>query len=265
MVQQLQSPLSRMDIYEIGEIIATGRRTSLEHKMPKSDEFPNFSGAMVLVADDSAVNLEVAQAALRRLGVEPRLVESGAAAVEAFRTERYDLVLMDGSMPDIDGFEAAQMIRAMEQGECRLRVPIIALTAHVVGTAANAWRTAGMDDVLHKPYTLTKLAACMVRHLRLDQSRVEPVEPVNAREPAVATRLLNPAVLDGLLEMSGGATSIVARVARLYCDHAPARLAELKEAVAQEDFKRVASAAHAIKSMSLNIGAEAVAETRRFL
>ena len=86
----------------------------------------------MLVADDSAVNLEVAQAGLRRLGVEPRLVDCGTAAVEAFRIEQYDLILMDGSMPDIDGFEATKMIRAIEQAENRRRVPIIALTAHVV-------------------------------------------------------------------------------------------------------------------------------------
>jgi HPt (histidine-containing phosphotransfer) domain-containing protein len=117
-----------------------------------------------------------------------------------------------------------------------------------------------MDDVLHKPYTLAKLATSMSVHLRAGSARIEVAEPDKANAPTVATKLLDPAALDGLLEMSGGEAGVVARVARLYCDHVPMRLADLRDAIAGEDFKRVASAAHALKSMSLNIGARAVAE-----
>jgi CheY-like chemotaxis protein len=189
------------------------------------------------------------------------LADSGIAAIELFQTEVYDLILMDGSMPDIDGFEAARRIRAIEQAKQRKRVPIVALTAHVAGEAANAWRLARMDDVLYKPYTLANLAACIARQLRSGPLPNEECKASHESRPVAKRQLLDPSALNGLLEMSNGDTKIVERVTRLYCDHAPMRLAELRDALSREDFKRVASAAHALQSMSLNIGACAVAET----
>ena len=115
----------------------------------------------MLVADDSPVNREVASAALARFGVAIDLVENGAEAVAAVARQTYHLVLMDGSMPEMDGFEAARKIRGDERDENRARLPIVALTAHVVGAAADAWREADMDGILHKPFTMQALADCL--------------------------------------------------------------------------------------------------------
>ncbi len=253
----LQYPLSRAEIYEIGEWLENGRPLRHDISAAKVDDLGNFAGARVLVADDSAVNLEVAQAALARLGVSPKTVENGREAVEAFQSGAWDIILMDGSMPDMDGFEATRAIRDIEAREGRARLPIIALTAHVVGAAAEEWRAADMDGVLHKPYTLPKLAEILARHLRAAAPAVELAGPVD--EPKKSPpKLLDRAALDGLREMSGD-DALVARVARLYRDTAPARIAELGEAISRADVRGAASAAHALKSMSLNIGAQAVA------
>ncbi len=255
----LHQPLSRMDLLEIARAINLGDTPHRKVTVPKTDAWPDFAGARILVADDSAVNREVAQEALSRFGVEPVLVESGREAIDALRGVAYDLVLMDGSMPDIDGFEATRAIREIERAQGRPPTPIIALTAHVVGAGADAWRHAGMDDILHKPYTLAKLAACLSRHLTTSgHGRPAREEPILASS-GTPTRLLDPAVLEGLREMSGGASHLVERVARLYREHAPMRVAELRDAVERSHFKEAASAAHALKSMSLNIGAQAVA------
>ena len=80
----------------------------------QAETLPAFVGARVLVADDSAVNREVAQEALSRLGVEVKLVNDGREAVDAVFAERFDLVLMDGSMPELDGYDATREIRARE-------------------------------------------------------------------------------------------------------------------------------------------------------
>ena len=77
--------------------------------------------------------------------------------------------------------------------------------------------------------------------------------------PQIGEALLDSAALDDLAEMSRD-PSLVARVARLYCTTAPARIAELRDAIARADVKATASAAHGLKSMSLNIGAQAVAQ-----
>jgi two-component system sensor histidine kinase BarA len=256
----LRHPLSRLELREIVHALDAGGLARREAKAPKRDALPSFAGARILVADDSAVNREVAQEALSRFGVEPVLVESGRQAVEALRARAFDLVLMDGSMPDLDGFAATRLIREIERTEARGRTPIIALTAHVVGAGADAWVQAGMDGILHKPYTLAKLADCLSQYLGAgDRSRASEGEGGPSSEPP-ATRLLDPSVLAGLREMSGGATHLVERVARLYREHAPLRIAELREAIERSHFKGVATAAHALKSMSLNIGAQAVAQ-----
>jgi two-component system sensor histidine kinase BarA len=255
----LQYPLTRAEVFELAEWIAAGRPAEAPVASVTRRETTSYPGARVLVADDSPVNLEVAQSALARLGVSATTVVSGREAFEAFRRQAWDLILMDGSMPDMDGFEAARAIRACEQREGRARTPIVALTAHVVGTAADAWRSADMDGVLHKPYRLAELAAGLERHLRPGAVTPPPQPTENAPAPAKAnSTLLDPAALEGLREMSGDA-ALVARVARLYCATAPTHIAELREAVAAADVRRSASAAHALKSMSLNIGARAMA------
>ena len=256
----LQYPLSRAEVDETGAWMLAGCPRRDDMRASRVEDLPDFAGARVLVADDSDVNLEVARAALARLGVTPMTVGDGREALAAVEANEFDIVFMDGSMPEMDGFESARAIRAMEMNTGRARTPIIALTAHVVGAAAEEWRAADMDGVLHKPFTLARLADCLVTHVR--RSAAEPADaPVVQPHSAHASApLLDPSALDGLREMSTDAT-LVARVARLYCATAPARIAELRDAIARADAMGAAAAAHAIKSMSLNIGAQAVAET----
>jgi EAL domain-containing protein (putative c-di-GMP-specific phosphodiesterase class I)/signal transduction histidine kinase/CheY-like chemotaxis protein len=232
-------------------------------------DLPRFPGLRMLVADDSPVNREVVIAALSRLGVTPEVVENGRQAVAGVARGRFDIVLMDGSMPEMDGFEAARAIRAAEAAAQRPRVPIVAFTAHVVGVAAEAWRDAGMDAVLHKPFTLQALARCLgdvVPASRATASAppAEPGPPVpSAVEPAPPEDeppLLDPAglqQLDAMAEM--GRDDFVARVLTLYLEHAPKAAADLARAVEDGDGAAAARAAHALKSMSYNVGAARVA------
>ncbi|WP_244481062.1 ATP-binding protein [Methylobacterium sp. Leaf102] len=217
-----------------------------------------FPGARVLVADDSAVNREVACAALARCGITRIVtVVDGREAVEACRAQAFDLVLMDGSMPVLDGYDAARAIRAEEASSGR-RIPIVALTAHVIGAAAEAWRDAGMDGTLTKPFTLAALAAMLSRVLdpeAMSSDAIAPDDP--GAEP---DGLLDDEVVNGLVEMALSAGSGFAeRIVALYAEHAPVALVEIAAACAAGDAPALASAAHSLKSMSLNIGGRALA------
>jgi two-component system, NarL family, sensor histidine kinase BarA len=231
-----------------------------------SEALPRFAGARVLVADDSAVNREVAIEALSRLGVNADVVADGLQAVEAALTRDFDLVLMDGSMPEMDGYDAAREIRRRQAEAGRAAVPIVALTAHVVGAAADAWREAGMDAVLHKPFTLASLAAMLGRYLTPTgeapvQAAPETALRIAAEIAPEASSLLDAQVvadLEGLA--ANGRAEFVERVRRLYHDHAPTCIVSLEAAVEAGDPAEAARAAHALKSMSLNIGARAVAD-----
>jgi two-component system, sensor histidine kinase and response regulator len=124
------------------------------------DEAPISPGSQrlrVLLVEDHAVNQMVAQAILERRGFEVVLAGNGREGVEAFRRERFDLVLMDIQMPEMDGFEALEAIRALEQRTGR-RTPVVALTAHAMKEDRERCLAAGMDDYLSKPIDAGKLA-----------------------------------------------------------------------------------------------------------
>ncbi|AWN38832.1 ATP-binding protein [Methylobacterium radiodurans] len=220
---------------------------------------PQFPGARVLVADDSAVNREVAVEALARCGVTAVVtVEDGAAAVLAQAETPFDLILMDGNMPVLDGFAASRAIREREAAAGLSRVAIVALTAHVVGDGAVAWREAGMDGALAKPFTLAQLAELLGGILAPGTQTVDEPPTAGAPAPAAAPgALLDAQVLQGLCEMGDGA--FFGRVLGLYTRQGPVALETLEQALAAGDPRAVASAAHGLKSMSANIGAAALA------
>src|SRR5207249_7582981 len=112
--------------------------------------------AHVLLVEDEPVNAAVAQGYLTALGCTSVWVKDGAEAVARHAAERFDLILMDLSMPGMDGFATTALIR--QRGAAAARVPIVALTAHDAANYRDACLTAGMDDMLSKPYTLEECA-----------------------------------------------------------------------------------------------------------
>ncbi|MEJ6789962.1 EAL domain-containing protein [Brevundimonas sp. BR2-1] len=255
----LQTPLRRTELEEIARQLHSGEPLVVPESRTGEFMSVSFPGARVLVVDDSEVNREVAGEALARLGATVTLAEDGLQAVERLRTDRFDLVLMDGSMPNLDGFEATEIIRAEEAAQDRPRATILALTAHVVGSAADAWQAAGMDGVIYKPFTMSDLADALGLHCaRLMQREHAARSPEAA--PATETGLFDPVVQAELEAMArNGRPDFVAKVEGLYAANSPLRLADLRRAVSTGTADEAARAAHALKSMSLSLGASAVA------
>ena len=255
----LQRPLSRGDTDAIVDSIVEGREIVVAVVEQKPSALPRFPNARVLVVDDGAVNREVAGEALKRLGIEADIACDGQEAVARVEKTTYDLVLMDGSMPIMDGYAATRAIRAREAETGRARVAVVALTAHVVGAGAQAWRDAGMDGVLHKPFTLAAMAECIACHVS-GAVHGEPARDMDTTAaPGADGSAIDAKVLEGLREMSGGDNAAVARIVGLYRTHAPKSVDAIDAAFAAGDREALASAAHALKSMSANIGAAAVA------
>ena len=121
-----------------------------------------FPGARVLLAEDDAVNREIAVAALRRLGIVPDVAADGQEALELFAGGCHDLVLLDMHMPRLDGMSAARRIRALPHGG---GVPLLAVTANALSDSRAACLAAGIDEVIAKPFDLATLAAVVGRHL----------------------------------------------------------------------------------------------------
>ena len=119
----------------------------------------------LLLAEDNEVNQLVVQHMLDRNRYDIEIAEDGRRAFEIVRDNpgAFDLVLMDVSMPEMDGHEATEAIRALEAEEGRRRTPIICLTAHVMSADIERAHEAGMDDYLPKPISKTKLEKTLDR------------------------------------------------------------------------------------------------------
>ena len=118
----------------------------------------------ILVAEDNAVNQKVVRKVIETLGYLVDISPNGRAAVDAWETGRYELILMDCQMPEMDGYQATREIRRRESGSNR-RIPIVALTADAVKDAHLECRAAGMDDYLTKPIDRRRLQDALEHHL----------------------------------------------------------------------------------------------------
>ncbi|MBZ2188936.1 response regulator [Alcanivorax sp. JB21] len=123
--------------------------------------FPDLS---VLLVEDNAVNQMVVKALLNKLEVRVSIASGGEEALRRLQGgERFDLVLMDCEMPDLDGYETTRRIRRWEEELAYPRMPIIALTAHALGEHRRRCLAAGMDDHLSKPLTLKQMIIALRR------------------------------------------------------------------------------------------------------
>ncbi len=258
-------PVSRAAMLELIGQIEDGVpiTAKLSGRSGTADEvLPQFEGTHVLVADDSPINREVIIEALSRLKVTVVTVADGREALEAVKTSHFDLVFMDCSMPEMDGFEATRAIRQLETDAGAERLPIVALTAHIAGGNANEWRLSGMDDYMTKPFTIKALAACFEKWIGERENMVveAPEDPMPVSSCADLP-IIDTAILDSIGAMaSSESAELLDRIFGLYEVHAPDTLNLLKNEALQGACASLADAAHALKSLSYSVGAQRVAQ-----
>lgn len=128
-----------------------------------AQEDHTFHGVRVLVVDDNLINQRLAERLLTRRGCEVAIAVNGREAVAAWEAQKFDLILMDGHMPEMDGLEATSRIRAREVELQLARVPIVALTADAMQGDRQKFLEAGMDEYLTKPIRDERLVE-VLRH-----------------------------------------------------------------------------------------------------
>jgi len=292
----LMCPVDRGDMRALIRRLDDGAplgKAHLQTRQSARAALPRFVGMVVLVADDSPVNLEVAKEALAQMNVDAVLVADGAQAIAQAHEKRFDAILMDCSMPGMSGFEASQQIRSLEKQSGNPRVPIIALTAHVMGGEDESWKDAGMDRYVTKPFNIVEVAECLSelcpgkiapsagntgsgdtldKHPAKEQSatgepsshrdeverkKASPKPPPKVTEHVSSRDIINLEVLDRIAGFQAdGGKKMILHVLGLFRQHAIAAFESFGQDRIRESATEVATNAHAIKSMASNIGAE---------
>lgn len=132
-------------------------------------------GRHVLLVEDNAVNQHLTRRLLEKEGCKVEIAASGPIALDLIQRSRYDLILMDVQMPDMDGLETTIEIRRRQSSQSR--TPIIALTANAMDGDREACFAAGMDDYLSKPVSRESLRQALQRWMPLTPARLEPPAP----------------------------------------------------------------------------------------
>lgn len=208
----------------------------------------------VLVVEDNEVNALVARGLLRRAGHRPIVVGDGRQAVAAAAVQRFDLVLMDLRLPDMDGTEATRRIRALAD-PARSSVPIVALSAQVLPDDIKACLAAGMNDFLGKPFGAERLEAMLRRVLKVTSAGVPAGRPAkSAAAPAASMEpdIVDATVLGDHVEALG--LDQAGRIVATWTEGRAALAAALDEAVAHGDRKALGDVAHRLKSAARHVG-----------
>ena len=214
----------------------------------------DFSGLRVLVVDDDQVNRVVVTHHLERMGCQIEEAANGQKAIDIFRPDRYDLILMDLHMPRMNGYEASRQIRLAEQAVGNVaRIPIVALTASESEEAKERCWQVGMDGYLSKPFQIDNLIA-EIERLRPD---FQPVEERQTLVDQVLTTELESVSLfepDNLIDI--GDPDFLREMVDLAIETTELRLSELRAAIEAEDWLQTGEVSHQLKGALGTCGAK---------
>lgn len=204
----------------------------------------------VLLVEDNVINQRVAVQMLKRLGHHVEVVAGGREAVERIKQAAYDLVLMDCQMPEMDGYEAARLIRQWEaqQGSVR-HLPIIALTAHALAGDRERCLAAGMDGYLAKPIRLEALQRVIADACKYSEPEIsEKSLSRTPEEPGINSHLL--------LERVEGDRELLHEIIALFLAETPTITSALDHALAQGNSRALERAAHRLRGAVGHFGAD---------
>lgn len=216
---------------------------------------PSLRQGKILVVEDNPVNQMVTAAFLEKDGHKVVLAENGLIAVNKVQENRYDLVLMDISMPEMDGMTATRHIRQL--GGAYATLPIIAMTALSMPGDRERCLAAGMNDYLAKPVKQDLLRSTLKKWLAPGQEETGGSPPTDKADtkpvPEDTPALFDRSVLDQMLEEIGD-KDMIANLMSIFAQDMDRRIAALVEAARQERWDDLRDEAHALKSSSASCG-----------
>ncbi len=214
----------------------------------------------ILIAEDNQINQKLAQNIFEGLGYRPTMVSNGLQVIDQLKKAEFDLIFMDVQMPEMDGFEATRFI--IHKLKPAKKPIIVAMTAFALEGDKEKCIEAGMNDYISKPFMIEEIVD-IIRKWFGKESEQKPVVEMKITE---AKSILNRSTIDRLKEMTRGTdTSFFRKVLQMFVDQGDDLIVEISDALAAGDILKVGSLAHKLKGSSLNLGADALAETCKII
>ena len=215
--------------------------------------------ARILIVDDNEINLRVAEGILRLYDVQAILAKSGKEAIELLKDQDIDIVFMDHMMPEMDGIEAAEIIRRTG-GEYGKNLPIIALTANAVNDAKKMFLEHGFQDFLAKPVNLKSIDAVLRRWL--PGTKIELIdESARKQVPEFEEPVFVPMEIheEAIQQNMGGQRDLFKELLEYCLELEQERKAEIQESFDKQDWQEYTIRVHALKGGMRSLGIEELA------
>ncbi|MDR1621599.1 MAG: response regulator [Synergistaceae bacterium] len=164
-VKNVSMPFTSLTVAKLlDDGTACAENETMQMGQTAEDSSLQLHDTSLLVVDDNEINLVIAENVLALYGGQVSVAQSGAAAIQLIEENDYDIVFMDHMMPEMDGVDATQIIRALP-GEKYRKLPIVALTANVVGDVRDMFLQSGMNDFLSKPLEFREIERVLQKWL----------------------------------------------------------------------------------------------------
>lgn len=224
-----------------------------------SESLRQLAGARVLLVEDNLVNQQVAKETMQDFGLVVDIAGNGKVAVDMLADKElpYEAVFMDLQMPEMDGYEATQAIRAKYTGE---QLPIIAMTAHVMMSEQEKCREYGMNDYITKPIDPSLLLKKLLSWIKYREGRIPVAEALRAVKPEAEISFTIPASIDGIdipdaMARLKGKRRLFADLLVDFRNSCAEIVGRLRIAVENKDPQNIKYWAHSLKGMAANISA----------
>jgi signal transduction histidine kinase/DNA-binding response OmpR family regulator len=192
----------------------------------------------ILLAEDNLASQLIGQKALEKIGHSVHVASNGKQVLQMLDGDRFDLIVMNVEMPEMDGLEATRIIRERE-AHTGQHIPILAITSYATKEDHDRCLAAGMDGYLPKPFSPERLSSA-IEHFMLPM-------PVSDAE--------SPLDMDTALQVVGGDRELLRQAVSLFVEHdCPRYLQEMKDAIARQDAQAAKKAAHGLKGVLISLG-----------
>ncbi len=253
----LTKPIRRADLLKIILTAAHAAPTEPgETEASATSRKPCQRSLHVLLTEDNLVNQRLAFRLLEKRGHSVVIANNGREAVDALHHEKFDVVLMDVQMPEMDGFEATKLIRARER-DSGGHVPIVAMTAHAMKGDRERCLETGMDSYISKPLVPNEL-------LEAIESLAGPAGDAPSTDPPSAPHSSSSSSAQcfdrkAALHCASGDMNLLRELIEIFKEEYPIWLTTIRDGIAKGEAKPVQEAAHSLKGTVATFGATGAA------